>query len=81
MITNLSITDMYMGILSSLTNDEKLDLIAKLSESMREKRKPRKNIEDIFACFHEDWGGDGTPEEIAEDLRKSRVFTREIEEW
>lgn len=81
MITNLSITDMYMGILSSLTNDEKLDLIAKLSESMRKERKPRKNIKDIFACFHEDWGGDATPEEIAEDLRKSRVFTREVEEW
>ena len=81
MITNLSITDMYMGILSSLTNDEKLDSIAKLSESMKEKRKPRKDIKEIFACFNEDWGGDSTPEEIAEDLRKSRVFTREVEEW
>ena len=27
MITNLSVTDMYMSMLSSLSNDEKLDLI------------------------------------------------------
>lgn len=81
MITNLSITDMYMGVLSSLTNDEKLDLIAKLSDSMREKKDSNRNIKEIFASFNEDWGGNGTPEEIAEDLRKSRIFTREIEEW
>ena len=81
MITNLSITDMYMGVLSSLTNDEKLDLIAKLSDYMREKKDSNRNIKEIFASFNEDWGGNGTPEEIAEDLRKSRIFTREIEEW
>lgn len=81
MITNLSITDIYMGVLSSLTNDEKLDLIAKLSDSMREKKDSNRNIKEIFASFNEDWGGNGTPEEIAEDLRKSRIFTREIEEW
>lgn len=72
---------MYMGVLSSLTNDEKLDLIAKLSDSMREKKDSNRNIKEIFASFNEDWGGNGTPEEIAEDLRKSRIFTREIEEW
>lgn len=70
-----------MGVLSSLTNDEKLDLIAKLSDSMREKKDSNRNIKEIFASFNEDWGGNGTPEEIAEDLRKSRIFTREIEEW
>ena len=48
---------------------------------MRKKKESSKNLRDIFSCFNEDWGGDGTPEEIAEDLRKSRVFTREVEEW
>ena len=81
MNTTFGITDMYMSVLSSLSNDEKLDLISKLSDSMRKKKESSKNLRDIFSCFNEDWGGDGTPEEIAEDLRKSRVFTREVEEW
>ena len=38
MIANLNVTDMYMSMLSSLSNDEKLDLITKLSESMRKKK-------------------------------------------
>ena len=36
---------------------------------------------DVFDSFHTDWGGDGSPEDIAENLRKSRVFNREIPEW
>ncbi len=48
---------MYMGVLSSLTNDEKLDLIAKLSDSMREKKDSNRNIKEIFASFDEEWEG------------------------
>lgn len=81
MINNLSLTDMYMSMLSSLSDDEKLDLITKLSESMRKKRTNPKRTKELFRQFNEDWGGDQTPDEIAEDLRNSRVFTREIEEW
>lgn len=36
---------------------------------------------DVFDSFHTDWGDDGSPEDIAENLRKSRVFKREIPEW
>lgn len=81
MIANLSITDMYMSILSSLSNDEKLDLITKLSESMRKKKTDSRRTKELFSQFNEDWGGNQTPKEIAEDLRNSRVFTREVEEW
>ena len=81
MITNLSVTDMYMSMLSSLSNDEKLDLITKLSESMRKNKSNPKRTKELFSRFNEDWGGNRTPEEIAEDLRNSRVFTREVEEW
>ena len=35
MVGNISITDMYMSVLSSLSVDEKLDLIAKLTNSIR----------------------------------------------
>lgn len=39
MVKEISITDMYMSVLSSLTADEKLDLISKLSESLRKTKK------------------------------------------
>ena len=71
---------MYMSMLSSLSNDEKLDLITKLSESMRKNKSNPKRTKELFSRFNEDWGGNRTPEEIAEDLRNSRVFTREVEE-
>ena len=80
MITNLSVTDMYMSMLSSLSNDEKLDLITKLSESMRKNKSNPKRTKELLSRFNEDWGGNRTPEEIAEDLRNSRVFTREVKE-
>ena len=70
-----------MSMLSSLSNDEKLDLITKLSESMRKNKSNPKRTKELFSRFNEDWGGNRTPEEIAEDLRNSRVFTREVEEW
>ena len=71
---------MYMSMLSSLSNDEKLDLITKLSESMKKKKSNPERTKELFSRFNEDWGGNRTPEEIAEDLRNSRVFTREVEE-
>ena len=72
MITNLSVTDMYISMLSSLSNDEKLDLITKLSESMKKNKSNPKRTKELFSRFNEDWGGNRTPEEIAEDLRNSR---------
>ena len=81
--SSINITDTYMSILSTLSDDEKLDLIAKLSQSMRHKKaKTKKETMDMFKCFHEDWGGNGTPDEIAEELRKTRCSGhREIEAW
>ena len=35
MVGNISITDVYMSVLSSLSVDEKPDLIAKLTNSIR----------------------------------------------
>ena len=36
---------------------------------------------EVFDCFHKDWGGEGKPEEIAEDLRNSRSFSRNEVKW
>lgn len=76
-MTSLSITDMYMSVLSSLSIDDKLDLIAKLTNSIRGTHKEQAVLqEDPFSCFKGDW------ENISEDgLRKSHTFTRTVETW
>ncbi|MCD8182125.1 MAG: hypothetical protein LUE99_02465 [Bacteroides sp.] len=82
MADTINITDMYMSVLSSLSNDDKLDLIAKLTDSMRRRKaKATKVTTDIFSCFHKDWGGNATPEKIADELRKSRTFHRTLDTW
>lgn len=45
MAGNISITDMYMSVLSSLSVDEKPDLIAKLTNSIRNTYTKEQNIE------------------------------------
>ena len=71
---------MYMSVLSSLSVDEKLDLIAKLPNSIRNTYTKEQDIEteDPFACYEGDWGGNMSAEEYADDLRKSRTFTRTV---
>ena len=78
-----SVIDMYMQVLSSLSDDEKLDLIEKLTNSLRQKRKKKieKTDMSVFDCFHEDWGGEGSSEEVADALRKARHFEREVTSW
>ena len=82
MVGGLSITDMYMSVLSSLSVDEKLDLISRLSDSIRDLRKKESATEaDPFACYKGDWGGELSPSEEAERLRSARTFTRNVEPW
>ena len=53
MVKDISITDMYMSVLSSLTADEKLDLISKLSESLRKTKKEKKVAADLLLVTKE----------------------------
>ena len=83
MVGNISITDMYMSVLSSLSVDEKLDLIAKLTNSIRNAHTKERTIEmeDPFACYEGDWGENMSAKEYADDLRKSRTFIRTVDTW
>lgn len=58
-----------MSVLSSLSVDEKLDLIAKLTNSIRNTYTKEQDIEteDPFACYEGDWGGNMSAEEYADD--------------
>lgn len=50
-----NITDMYMSVLVTLSADDRLDLIAKLSESLRHERAQREERLDLRTCFAADW--------------------------
>ena len=76
MITNLSVTDMYMSVLSSLSIDDKLDLITKLTNSIRNKKEVKISDEDWFASFSGNWN-----DISSESLRESRTFTRTVDTW
>ena len=57
MMVSQSITDMYMVVLSSLSNSNKLDLIAKLSYSMRDDADKKRIRPNLRTCFKGDWSG------------------------
>lgn len=82
MINNLSITDMYMSVLISLSVDEKLDLISKLTDSIRNNKRTE-TIESVdpFECYKGDWGNELSSQEYADFLRKSHTFNRTVEDW
>ena len=63
-----------MPILSTLNDDEKLDLIGRLTQSMRSKNKTKTGNPDIRTCFSGDWGNGKTAIQIAEELRNERNF-------
>lgn len=75
MFETTSITDMYMLILASLSPDDKLDLIAKLSASMKAKVAPSKRP-DLRTCFSGDWSNFN-----AHALRDDEYFGRNVENW
>lgn len=50
-----SITDSYMIVLASLSDSDKLDLIAKLSNSMRHRAKTKRLRPNLRTCFKGDW--------------------------
>ena len=51
MIVTHNITDVYMVVLASLSNSDKLDLIAKLSNSMRKGADQKRMRPDLRTCF------------------------------
>ena len=60
MIGTLKASDVYMDILDTLPNEDKLDLISKLVKSMKKAVTVKKKPKDVFARFSNDWGGDMT---------------------
>jgi hypothetical protein len=75
---NTILLDSYIGLLDNLSTSNKLDLISKLSNSVKTNLKKKKSsIKKAFGAFE----SEKTAEEIIEEIRNSRLSTRVIESF
>ena len=73
---NTTIVDGYVGLLDNLSPSDKLDLISKLTTSVKTDLKSKKSsFKKAFGAFE----SKKTAEQIIEEIRNSRVSTRQIE--
>ena len=75
---NTSIVDGYVGLLDNLSTNNKLDLITKLTASVKtDLTKKKSAFKKAFGAFD----SKKSAEEIIEEIRSSRVSTRQIESF
>jgi hypothetical protein len=75
---NDTIIDGYVGLLDNLSTNNKLDLISKLSASVKTDLTNKKSsFKKAFGAFDTK----KSAEEIIEEIRNSRVSTRQIESF
>jgi len=75
---NTTIIDGYLQMLDNLSPSYKLDLISKLTDSIKSDITNKKSsFKEAFGAFESEKSAD----EIINEIRNSRVFTRQIEEF
>ncbi len=73
---NTTVVDGYVGLMKNLSTSNKLDLISKLTESVKtDLIKKKSTFKKAFGAFD----SKKTAEEIIEEIRNSRMSTRQIE--
>jgi GTP cyclohydrolase III len=73
---NTTIVDGYIGLLDNLSPNDKLEIISKLTDSVRTDLKNKvSSFKKAFGAFD----SEKSAEEIIEEIRSSRTFTRKIE--
>lgn len=75
---NTTLIDGYLRLLGNLSPSNKLDLISKLSLSMKNKdERSKKKFYESFGA----WDSKESAEEIIDTIRKSRTFNRQNESF
>lgn len=70
---NINLIETYFGMLKNLSPDSKLELISKLSKSMKsEKVTKRNSLDSLYGAFI----SDQTADELIADIKKARTFNR-----
>jgi hypothetical protein len=71
-----NIVDSYFELLNNLAPDTKLELISRLSDSMKMPHKKKNGSwKDLFGAFE----SDKSAEEMIEEIRSARTFSRHRE--
>lgn len=66
----------YLGLLKNLSPSSKLDLISKLTQSVKSDiRSQKNNLEKAFGA----WDQEESADELINTIRNSRLFNRKIE--
>lgn len=73
---NTTLIEGYLRLLDNLSPGSKLDLISKLSLSVKTDIAERKNT--FYKAFGA-WDSKQSAEQIIDDIKNSRTFNREIE--
>lgn len=73
---NTHILDSYMAFLETLSPGAKLDLISRLTQSLKSESKPKENL---FKSSFGAWSGTESADQIVKGIRDSRSFNRQIE--
>ena len=67
----------YLKLLTALSVEARLDIISQLSQSLKQPLKEKYSV-DYFAGA---WDDERSADEIIEEIRAGRTFTRQIEEF
>jgi hypothetical protein len=76
---NTTLIEGYLRMLDNLSPNNKLDLIAKLTLTVKEDKMTEKK-KSFFKAFGA-WESKEEADEIIKDLRSSRTFNRKIEKF
>jgi len=72
----MNTADYYYELLSNLNADSKLELISRLSESLKTKKMPKEtSLSSLFGAFK----SKKSAEEIISEIRSDRTFEKKIE--
>ena len=72
--------DSYFMLLKDLNPDDKLELIARLSKSMKNDIVEKKEKDDSWKSLFGAWELDQSADDFVEELKKDRNFSRKREE-
>ena len=73
---NFNLIESYLGLLNSLSPDNELELISKLSDSLKKSKQPSERpLGSLYGAFLSKRSVD----EIITDIRNSRNFNRSTE--
>jgi hypothetical protein len=72
---NQTLIESYLNLLNPLSLNNKLELISRLSQSMRSAMLPKTSVYDLFGAFQ----SDQPAEQLISEIHQARFFHRQRE--